>query len=361
MIKMIVALVLVCEVYATTLPSKEVLEKQIGQMLVVGFDDSELSSNSPIINAIKRYDLGGVILFDRFYHDKTKVKNIHSPQQLQRLTQQLKALSPHLLISIDQEGGKVQRLKSAYGFAHTLSAKELSSKKLEEVKEAYANLASVLHENGINTNFAPVVDLALNEKNTVIYGLNRSYSHNPNEVVKYASLFIEAQKQKGIVSVLKHFPGHGSSLDDSHEGFVDVTQTWSKIELEPFKTLINSNAISMIMTAHIFNAHLDPNYPATLSHNVNTELLRHSLGFKGVIISDDLQMKAISQHYSLEQTVRLAINSGVDMLLFGNQLGTQNIDELVQTIYQEVVKGTISYEKILQSNERIKALSHHLK
>jgi beta-N-acetylhexosaminidase len=174
-------------------------------------------------------------------------------------------------------------------------------------------------------------------------------------------LFIEAHKQKGIISVLKHFPGHGSSLDDSHEGFVDVTQTWREIELEPFKSLIKNNAISMIMTAHIFNAHLDPKYPATLSYNTNTKLLRNSLGFKGVIISDDLQMKAISEHYTLEQTVRLAINSGVDMLLFGNQLGSQNIDELVQTIYQEVVKGTIAYEKILQSNERIKALSHHLK
>lgn len=361
MIKMIIALMLICEVYASSLPSKEVLEKQIGQMLVVGFDESELSSNSPIIRDIKRYNLGGVILFDRFYNDKTKIKNIASPQQLQKLTQQLKAVSPYLMISIDQEGGKVQRLKSAYGFKSTSSAKQMSLKTLEEVKVEYANMALMLKENGINTNFAPVVDLALNKENSVIYGLNRSYSDNPNEVVKYASLLIEAHEQKGIISVLKHFPGHGSSLDDSHEGFVDVSKTWSKIELEPFKTLIAQDTISMIMTAHIFNNHLDPKYPATLSHNTNTKLLRDTLGFKGVIISDDLQMKAISEHYTLAQTVTLAINSGVDILLFGNQLGNQNTDELIDTIYNEVRQGNISYEKILQSNERIKALSHRLK
>jgi beta-N-acetylhexosaminidase len=112
----------------------------------------------------------------------------------------------------------------------------------------------------------------------------------------------------------------------------------------------------MIMTAHIFNASLDENYPATLSYATNTQLLRKTLGYKGVIISDDLQMKAISEHYSLKQTVTLAINSGVDMLLFGNQLGKHDIKELVDTIYEELIKGNIAYERIVQSNQRIKAL-----
>lgn len=356
MIKILIAMLIAFELFCAELPSKEVLEKQIGQMIVLGFDEAKIDSNSAIVQAIQRYDLGGVILFDRFYDDKAKVKNIESPQQLQALTSFLKTISPHLIISVDQEGGKVQRLKPSYGFLNTSSASAMALKSIEEAKTEYAKQASMLKDNGINTNFAPVVDLALNKNNTVIYQLNRSYGSEVSKVVLYASLFLEALEEKGIIGVLKHFPGHGSSLNDSHKGFVDVTHTWSQKELEPFIELIKQQRVQMIMTAHIFNATLDEQYPATLSQAINTELLRKTLGYKGVIISDDLQMKAISEHYSLKQTVTLAINSGVDMLLFGNQLGKHDIKELVDTIYEELIKGNIAYERIVQSNQRIKAL-----
>jgi len=356
MIKLVLLVLLGLKLLANTLPSKEVLEKQIGQMIVLGFNEAKIDSNSPIVQAIKRYDLGGVILFDRFYDNKNMVKNIESPQQLQVLTSYLKTISPHLIISIDQEGGNVQRLKPSYGFLNTSSASAMALKSIEDAKTEYAQLALMLKDNGINTNFAPVVDLALNENNTVIYQLNRSYGSNVSKVVLYASLFLEALEEKGIIGVLKHFPGHGSSLNDSHKGFVDVTHTWSKKELEPFIELIHQHRVQMIMTAHIFNASLDERYPATLSQATNTQLLRETLGYQGVIISDDLQMKAISEHYSLKETVTLAINSGVDMLLFGNQLGKQDIKELIDTIYEEVIKGNIAYERIVQSNQRIKAL-----
>lgn len=356
MIKIILLIFFGLELFANSLPSKEVLEKQIGQMLVLGFDEAKIDSNSAIVQAIQRYDLGGVILFDRFYDDKTRVKNIDSPQQLQALTSFLKTISPHLMISIDQEGGKVQRLKPSYGFLNTSSATAIALKSTKEAKNEYTKLASMLKDNGINTNFAPVMDLALNQNNTVIYQLNRAYSDDVNKVVLYASIFLDALEEKGIIGVLKHFPGHGSSLNDSHKGFVDVTHTWSKKELEPFIQLIHQYPVQMIMTAHIFNASLDKKYPATLSFATNTQLLRETLGYKGVIISDDLQMKAISEHFSLKETVTLAINAGVDMLLFGNQLGKHNIKEIVDTIYKEVIKGNIAYERIVQSNQRIKAL-----
>ena len=109
----------------------------------------------------------------------------------------------------------------------------------------------------------------------------------------------------------------------------------------------------MIMTAHVFNAKLDKKYPATLSYKINTKLLRDKMLYDGIIISDDLQMKAISDNYSLKETVTLAINSGVDILLFGNQLGSQNIDELVETIYKQVLSGEIKHSRILESNKRI--------
>jgi len=129
--------------------------------------------------------------------------------------------------------------------------------------------------------------------------------------------------------------------------------------VEPYRILIAQGKADMIMTAHVYNSHLDKKYPATLSYAVNTTLLREKLGFKGVIISDDLQMKAISEHYSLRETVRLAINSGVDILLFGNQLGHQDLDVLIETIYQEVKKETIPLARIEKSNQRIEAL--HIK
>jgi len=333
------------------------LKKMIGRMLLVGFEDEVLNKNSEIIRLIKEYELGGVILFDRFYSDRSKTKNISSPMQLQLLTSSLKSFSKKpLLISVDQEGGKVARLKPDYGFEKIPSAKEVSKLDTLKAKKIYRTQAQMLSDAGINSNFAPVVDLAVNPKNRVIVGLERSYGSDSNKVVKYAQIFIDSHKEKNIFSVLKHFPGHGSSLGDSHKGFVDITNSWSIKELEPYIKLINSNSIEMIMTAHVFNSKLDKKYPATLSFAVNTKLLRDNLNYNGIVISDDLQMKAISKHYSLKETVTLAINSGVDILLFGNQLATQNIDELIDVILAQVKSGAIDIKRIIESNRRIETL-----
>ncbi len=344
-------------VSVTDYTDDERLKKMIGRMLLVGFPDEAVDKESNIVKSIQRYDLGGVILFDRFYNDRNKTKNISSSKQLQHLSSKLKLFSNKpLIISIDQEGGKVARLKPAYGFANIPSAKLISTLHVDKAKAIYNTQAKMLKNSGINCDFAPVVDLAVNPENRVIYGLERSYGGDSAEVVKYASLFIDSLKNEGIFSVLKHFPGHGSSLDDSHEGFVDITNTWSETELEPYRQLIDAGLVSMIMTAHVFNSNLDENHPATLSYKVNTQLLRDSLGYDGVVVSDDLQMKAISKHYTLEETVTLAINSGVDMLLFGNQLAEQNIDELVELILHQVKNGAIPVQRIIESNERLEIL-----
>ena len=336
---------------------EDTLKKMIGRMLIVGFPDEAVDKNSKIIKQINKYELGGVILFDRFYDERSKTKNISSPLQLKNLTASLqKHANQPLLISVDQEGGKVARLKPAYGFKEFPSAKKVSQNALADAQETYKSMSALLHENGINCNFAPVVDLEINPNNKVIVGLERSFGKSNINVSSYAKRQIKEQKKAGIISVLKHFPGHGSSLADSHLGFVDITNTWSKKELEPYKTLIQSENIEMIMTAHVFNKHLDEKYPATLSYNVNTKLLREQMHYKGVVVSDDLQMKAISKHYTLKETVTLAINAGVDILLFGNQLASQDIDALVNTIYGEVKNGAISQERIIESNKRIKKL-----
>lgn len=333
------------------------LKKMIGHMIIIGFEDSSVNKQSEIIKQINKYELGGIILFDIFYSDRTKNKNIKSPQQLKKLTHDLKALSnQNLLISVDQEGGKVARLKPSYGFKEFPSAKKISQNSFSKAKNTYKDMATMLNENGINCNFAPVVDLEVNPKNKVIVGLERSFGKSNTDVSSYAKILIDEQKNAGVISVLKHFPGHGSSLGDSHLGFVNITDTWSENELEPYKTLISSNSVDMIMTAHVFNSHLDEKYPATLSHNVNTKLLRQKMKYNGVVVSDDLQMKAISKHYSLKETVTLAINAGVDILLFGNQLGYQNIDELVEIIFSQVKNNSIPMSRIIESNKRIKKL-----
>ena len=191
--------------------------------------------------------LGGVILFDYNPIDKNKPKNIASKEQLKTLSAQLQACSKDqkLLIAIDQEGGKVQRLKSQYGFYGNFpSAAGVSKMSSADTLETYRKMGKELKDAGINYDLAPVVDLAINSKNHVIYELGRSYGANPKDVAASASLFLQAMHEEGVLTSLKHFPGHGSSLGDTHKGYVDVTKSWSKQELEPFK-LLKSEADSM--------------------------------------------------------------------------------------------------------------------
>ncbi|MDF1883066.1 N-acetylmuramoyl-L-alanine amidase [Sulfurimonas sp. SAG-AH-194-C21] len=336
-------------------PTEDIeLKKMIGKMLIVGFEDQTIFYNSQVVKDIQTYNLGGVILFDKFYNDRKRVKNILNAYQVKHLTGDLQKYSKNpLFIGIDQEGGKVARLKPAYGFLKIPSAFVVSKLNAKEAQEIYIAQAKMLHSVGINLNFAPVVDLSVNPQNRVIVGLERSFGKTSKDVVKYASLVIDAQKEERIISVLKHFPGHGSSLGDSHKGFVDVSETWTQKELNPYKTLIQQNRADAIMTAHVFNKHLDKKYPATLSYKVNTQLLRNKLHFKGLIISDDMQMKAISAHYSLQESTTLAINAGVDILLFGNQLALNSVKEIVETIYKQVKSGAIDLETIKRANLRI--------
>jgi beta-N-acetylhexosaminidase len=342
--------------------SKEQLEKMIGKMVMLGFHGQKIDSNDKIYNDIKKYDLGGVILFDKDPNDKNKIKNVKDPKQLANLSSQLQAINKtKLLISIDQEGGIVQRLKESKGFINTPKASIVAKKGEAYAKNTYSKLAKVLKKSGLNVNYAPVVDLSINPNNPVIVKLGRSFGKSSKEVIKYASIFTKEMKKENIISVLKHFPGHGSSLSDSHKGFVDITKTWQKEELEPYKYFIKNGLVDMIMSAHVVNKDLDYSLPATLSWNINTKLLRKELGYKGVLISDDLQMYAISKHYSLDDTVKLAINSGVDMLMFANQLAKPiKLETIINSVYKQVQNGDIKIYRIKEANKRIDTLKKNL-
>jgi len=352
--------------YQNRLKNEKTLEQKIGSMLMVGFFGTTAYPDSQICRDIREYNLGGVILFDYNPINHKKPKNISNRIQLAKLTEQLQSCSVDgkLLIAVDQEGGRVQRLKSKYGFnGHFPKAKDIKKISDNGVRNIYLDMGMELNSVGINYDLAPVVDLAINKKNRVIYKLGRSFGSNPKIVAHYANIFIKAMHKNGVLTSIKHFPGHGSSLGDTHKGFVDVTRLWNRKELEPYRILTKQGILDTVMVAHVFNRKLDPKYPATLSAKTVNGLLRKKLGFDGVVITDDLQMGAIAKRYGLRNTLRLAINAGDDLLLFGNQLSVKNMvstKKLVNTIKQMVLKGNIKIETIEKSNTRLDRLKQKL-
>ncbi len=341
------------------------LDQKIGQMLMVGFRGTDLAQVGFISDAIKARRLGGVILFDYDVVTGRRGRNIVSVTQLKQLTAELQGLekSP-LLIAVDQEGGRIARLKPRNGFAATLSHRQLGQQSDGQLTLAEAGkIAAQLQTAGINLNFAPVVDLCSNPDNPVIARLGRCFSNDPQQVAEQARLYMVVHQQAGVLTVLKHFPGHGSSKSDSHQGFTDVSQTWKPAELIPYRSLIPTGQVDAIMVAHVFNRGIDPQYPASLSAKTIDGLLRDQLGFKGVVISDDLQMAALSKYYSLDEILYRAIQAGTDILVFGNNLAYDEtiVNQAIATIKQQVRQGRLSEARIEQSYRRIIQLKAKLK
>lgn len=341
------------------------LDEKIGSMLMVGFMGTTAPKGSQICNDILTYNLAGVILFDVNPVNKKEPKNIANKEQVRLLTEQLQACSQNgkLLISVDQEGGGVQRLKRKYGFYGRFpKAKDVKNKSEAQIRNEYFKMGEELNSVGINYNLAPVVDLAINKRNKIIYKYGRSFGANPKDVAKYSNIFIDAMRSNGVLTSLKHFPGHGSSLGDTHKGFVDVTNLWNKKELEPYRLLSERGVIDTVMVAHVFNKKIDSEYPATLSSKTIKGLLREDIGFDGVVITDDLQMGAIG-NYTLRDRLKLTIGAGNDILLFGNQLSINNmvtVKELVDMVKEMVYSGEVSLDDIEKSNERMEILRQEI-
>jgi len=340
------------------------LELWIGQMLMVGFRGTELHEGEPFLEVVRDLNLGGVVLFDYDVPSRSPVRNISSSLQLSRLTTQLQsAARVPLLIATDQEGGKVARLKQKHGFPATLSAAELGLRDDESLTRSSAReIGNTLVELGINLNFAPVLDLASNPENPIIAALERSYGPDSDQVVRHGRWTIEEFHKKGLLSAVKHFPGHGSSRDDSHLGLPDVTLQWNPGELEPFRRLIQEELPDLVMTAHLYNASWDPEYPATLSRKVVDTLLRQDLGFGGVIISDDMQMGAIVENYTLEKAIQRAVEAGIDILLFANNSSydPEIASRAFKILRDLVARGVLSPDRIQASYLRISKLKEKL-
>jgi len=335
----------------------EVSDKEIANLFILGFYGTNASATSQICKDLQK-GLGGVILFQKSPVAKGKPKNFTTATGAKRLITQIKMCGDKPLVAVDQEGGLVQRVKfkGKYPKAATVAQRGKAY-----AKQVYTQMAQELANLGFNLNFAPVVDLALNPKNKVIVKWGRSYGANVADVVKYSNIFIDAMHKFNIATTLKHFPGHGSSLGDTHQGFVDVTNLWQRVELEPYRYL--KNKADSVMVAHIFNKKLDANYPASLSRRVVNNLLKRGLSFKGVVISDDLQMGAIAKHYSLKNRIKYSLNAGVDSMLFANQVHPKNtikLSTLIHLTRELLNEGAVSEASIKAANQRINNLKNRL-
>jgi beta-N-acetylhexosaminidase len=288
------------------------LEEKIGQLLMVGIPGIHVSPETEEL--IGDYGIGGVILFERNYQDS---------QQLASLTAELQRIAAFpLFLAVDQEGGRVVRFKR--DFTPLPAAAELGSQGSPDlVYNIFSRLGGELKAVGINMNMAPVLDVNTNPSNPVIG--DRAFGSDPELVSKLGLSVIRALQNKGIIAVGKHFPGHGDTSLDSHTHLPHVTHSLSRIEsveLSPFREAVEAQ-VGVVMTAHVVYDRIDPSCPATLSEKIIDGILRGSMGFNGVVLSDDLDMGAIINNYDLEMAAVRAIRSGIDILLICHHLTHQ--------------------------------------
>ena len=337
----------------------------LGELLLVGFGGTQVEGNDEVRALVCDVKVGGLILFERDARSGD-ARNITSPEQVRQLTSDLQALAlqctgRRLLIAADNEGGAVMRLSTRLGYLPTPPPQALGdagdpgATALESRR-----MGATLREAGINWNLAPVVDVAVNPLNPAVVTLGRTFSSDPLQVIIQARAFIQGMHEAGVLTSLKHFPGHGSSRTDSHHGFVDVTDTADlKIELAPYRALIKEGLADSVMTAHVFNRGLDPWNPATLSRFTIKRYLRGKLDYKGLVVSDDLLMGAIRQRYGVEEASILALQASVDMLLISQNQGRVErgaAERVVTALRSAITTGRLSSKALTASIQRVRAL-----
>jgi beta-N-acetylhexosaminidase len=281
----------------------------IGQHFIAGFDGTTVTPE--VKELIRGYKIGGFILFRR---------NIENVKQVKELIGKIQKLSKTpLFMGVDQEGGSVFRLGAPFTVLPHMSLVGDYYRKTRQtklIKDLGRILGSELKAVGFNWDYAPVVDVHSNPKNPIIG--KRSFSPDPLVVTNCVKALMKGLHQEGVLSCAKHFPGHGMTSVDSHLALPivdDPTRLMWKRDLVPYRKLIAQNSLPAVMTAHVRYPEWDPHYPATLSRPILTHLLRGRLGFKGVVISDDLWMKAVSEKYGISEATRLFFEAGGDIAM----------------------------------------------
>ncbi|HEX9871008.1 MAG TPA: beta-N-acetylhexosaminidase [Candidatus Tectomicrobia bacterium] len=326
------------------------LAKKIGQLFMVGFEGTAVTPE--LATWMETYGWGGVILFGR---------NAESPAQLLALTHGLQTARRRgpmpLLIAVDQEGGRVARLKAPFtAFPSAARVGQTASEPL--AYEVGQTLGRELCAVGINMDMAPVLDVLTNPANTVIG--DRAFSTDPQSVARQGVAFMRGLHAAGILAVAKHFPGHGDTWLDSHVALPRSERTDAQLracELLPFQEAIGAG-LQAIMTAHVIFKAWDPAHPATVSSSILSGILRAELGFSGVIISDDLGMAAVSETTPWEEVPLRAIRAGVDLLLIGHQ--RQRQERAYTSVLRAIERGELPETLVDGALARVQALKSRL-
>lgn len=323
------------------------MKKEFGQLVFIGLEGTDLKSHEA--DFMTQNNIGGVTLFGR---------NVKTPEQIHRLCTDLYNLKDKMpskmppFIAIDMEGGRVHRLKAP--FTQWPSIAKVGALDSTSVAFKFANfMGAELRAMGINIDFSPCVDVLTNPDNVLIG--DRSFGSDPEFVAKMASAIVRGYIKAGVVPCAKHFPGHGNTIIDSHEDLpvedVDL-KTLEERELIPFKKTFRAR-MDLVMTAHILYKKIDSEYPATLSPAILQKILRQDLRYRGLVISDDLDMKALTRNYSREEIPALALQAGCDILLYCNEFDSPPIclEAMDKALRDKKVKESQldeSYKKIIE-------------
>lgn len=324
------------------------LRNKINQLFIAGYNGNN-AEKCDILKELLHEGLGGVIFF---------TQNIESPEQFRSNTDIIKkhsSIAPFL--SIDQEGGRIERTENIHSGKKYLSAKNAAEKGLDFVRKQTAELCNELLSYGINMNFAPVLDTNTNPDNPII-GV-RSYGNNPETVIKYAIEVIKIHKEKGIIPVGKHFPGHGDTKVDSHIEMpvVDLPiKEMKQKHLKPFKEAI-ARGLDVIMASHVYYTCYDKEpVPASLSQNILTNLLKNELNFDGIVLSDDMIMGAVKKLPPSESYIK-GLLSGINVFLY--RYSDEKLLQILNIIEENAKKSeklekaiNISFEKVIELKKK---------
>jgi beta-N-acetylhexosaminidase len=357
---MALALVGLARASASKPPTDEKLRQLVGQTIMIGFFGTKDIDPGfhQVMRNLEEGIVGGVLFLGRNIANKADIE-----EMVRKIKECKCKASP--FIAIDEEGGNVERLGEKQGFRHTPSAADIGHDDAETARFEFNRLAQKLSEIGFNINLAPVVDLNRNPTNPIIGSLNRSFSSDPLMASQYASIFIEEHHKQGLATALKHFPGHGSSSTDSHEGIADVETSWSSIELMPYRTLLDRGIVDAIMVGHLANSSQWGGVATQYGSRAIDQMLRRQLKFDGVVLSDDLSMRAVrSNDETFVEAITSAVRAGVDLVIVTRLKDDDETSDIGQFVNSAILVGLKSKElderSVMESSERIRMLKKRI-
>jgi beta-N-acetylhexosaminidase len=332
---------------------RDELAAAVGDLLLVGFHGSTSASPSARLLArqVRRGQVGAVFFVS---------ENIGTTEDVVGLLRLFRAGTARPLLAIDHEGGVVQRLTKAHGFTRVPAARKVAAKMSPSgACSLYAQAGRDLATFGFNVNLGPVLDVD-DPTNPAIGFHGRAYGKDPRLIASYAQAFVEGFGSAGVMCAAKHFPGHGRAVNDSHDEAADISATWTEAELEPFTQLLSScHAPAMVMTGHLRLSQLSPDgRPATISAPIVTGLLRGRLGYQGVVVTDDLDMGALSRSMGRREAFVQAIAAGSDLLMIKNLFGYDPLlpQRAVGWVRSAIARGELKEERVMEAAERVRAL-----